>query len=548
MNSRIPLLIKAYLEGSSFLAKGKREELKSRRRVWIGSVVLLGVTLGGGTLISLLVQNYRELYLVGEHFGYPHFPLLASLMFSWVVVLVFSFTSSLSILYRSRDNLLLGSLPLKPRDIVCSRLCILYLYAFPFFAVFYLPAAGVFGYYFGWSFSYAASVLLVLFFGPVIPLMISALLSSLLVRLASSSRWRTALEVAGMVLLIGAVILIQSLLMGVSAGDAADHEGLIAVLTEYIASLFERLIPLNWAAESAMPGNTWKILLFCGISGAGGMLFAALISRRYLALLSGEASHAARGLPRTAERRNRRRGITAALLQREWDVITSNSTYIMESFAQLLILPILLIVMGITGTIGELERYGEILFDLPYFELIIFGILLLMTVLNSVPATSISREGRCFSVSRSLPVSGICQVRAKILFQLLFFTPAFLIYYGVLQLLLPMDGMHLIYAVPGGIVFLALSGVIGLMIDLSRPLLDWTHPQQAMKQNTNVLISMGINALILGFCVLLVFLLTRISLPDIWIGSSAVIFAAVLLSLLYPKLLRLAEYRYQADL
>jgi ABC-2 type transport system permease protein len=38
---------------------------------------------------------------------------------------------------------------------------------------------------------------------------------------------------------------------------------------------------------------------------------------------------------------------------------------------------------------------------------------------------------------------------------------------------------------------------IGMMIDLARPLLDWTNPQKAMKQNLNILLAMLVDASIL---------------------------------------------------
>jgi ABC-2 type transport system permease protein len=40
--------------------------------------------------------------------------------------------------------------------------------------------------------------------------------------------------------------------------------------------------------------------------------------------------------------------------------------------------------------------------------------------------------------------------------------------------------------------------LIGMTIDIIRPMRGWTNPQQAMKQNLNVLIGMAISSLYLG--------------------------------------------------
>ncbi|NLK91253.1 MAG: hypothetical protein GX274_06715, partial [Clostridiales bacterium] len=54
---------------------------------------------------------------------------------------------------------------------------------------------------------------------------------------------------------------------------------------------------------------------------------------------------------------------------------------------------------------------------------------------------------------------------------------------------------------------------IGMVIDIIRPSLKWTNPQQAMKQNLNVLFGMGLGTLYIGGISLLVFnLINRIDI------------------------------------
>jgi ABC-2 type transport system permease protein len=69
--------------------------------------------------------------------------------------------------------------------------------------------------------------------------------------------------------------------------------------------------------------------------------------------------------------------------------------------------------------------------------------------------------------------------------------------------------LHLRFAPCAAAILFALVGAvgmtaIGMIIDLARPLLEWTNPQKAIKQNLNVLLSMladiGI-IVILGFSI-----------------------------------------------
>jgi ABC-2 type transport system permease protein len=54
--------------------------------------------------------------------------------------------------------------------------------------------------------------------------------------------------------------------------------------------------------------------------------------------------------------------------------------------------------------------------------------------------------------------------------------------------------------------------LIGLIVDLKRPLLDWTNPQRAVKQNLNVLIGMVANLIFIAALVGLNYLFLKIDL------------------------------------
>ena len=58
---------------------------------------------------------------------------------------------------------------------------------------------------------------------------------------------------------------------------------------------------------------------------------------------------------------------------------------------------------------------------------------------------------------------------------------------------LKLDFVYLILPVILGIVGGVPISLIGLIVDLKRPLLDWTNPQRAVKQNLNVLIALAVN-------------------------------------------------------
>ncbi len=76
----------------------------------------------------------------------------------------------------------------------------------------------------------------------------------------------------------------------------------------------------------------------------------------------------------------------------------------------------------------------------------------------------------------------------------------------------------------------------GLAVDISRPLLDWDNPQRAVKQNFNVLISMGIGSLITLGLGILTFFMLRNDISSILILATDLVIIAILSVLSYKVL------------
>ena len=80
---------------------------------------------------------------------------------------------------------------------------------------------------------------------------------------------------------------------------------------------------------------------------------------------------------------------------------------------------------------------------------------------------------------------------------------------------------------------------MGMIIDITRPLLTWTNPQQAMKQNLNVLIGMGIGTLYVGGIGYLTFkLINKVDINLIFTGLAIVfIVSSILFYFILEKLI-----------
>jgi len=148
-------------------------------------------------------------------------------------------------------------------------------------------------------------------------------------------------------------------------------------------------------------------------------------------------------------------------------------------------------------------------------------------------------------MSKVIPVSPREQVTAKFLHSyliaLLGIAASTAVLAGLLRLrveqLLPAVGLALAAAV-------ALTAV-GMMLDLSRPLLDWTNPQKAIKQNLNVLFAFLAD---IGILVALGFLASFLTKAGLSAKALMLVLFAILLALAAASagvLLKNADRRYR---
>jgi ABC-2 type transport system permease protein len=377
-----------------------------------------------------------------------------------------------------------------------------------------------------------------------------------LMRLVDLSRFRTALEVAGMAVGLALVVGLQSFLQRTMLSTMSGGE--FSSLTEYpdlFAALARALPPLAWAARSFVAGAgalplaaSLALTLACAAAAfaAAPLGFlrdpgerAGVRARRRRSGASGAAATAALG---------RGGSVLRSLVRRERSILFSNSTFIFEAAGEVLILPI---VLGVYSLVLPRAMVGQALAFVtaaPWIGPAILGVLVMMTNLTTVSSTSVSREGRLFGLSLAIPVAGRTQVLAKLALHLALYGPAFLLDCAIAIAAFELAPVALVYFVPAGLAFQVVGFSAGMFLDLKRPMLKWTHPQQAMKNNTNALGAMGGTAAILilvgGPAAFAIFR----GVNSFVVGCGVAVVAVVLAAALLPRLLAFADRQYAGGL
>ena len=172
---------------------------------------------------------------------------------------------------------------------------------------------------------------------------------------------------------------------------------------------------------------------------------------------------------------------------------------------------------------------------------------LFMTICGSINGTAsstFSREGAQFWISRVIPVAPREQAAAKFLHSYLVAMLGVVTAGIVAAFFLHLEAAALIPAAGLSLVAGVLLAAVGMMIDLARPLLDWTNPQKAIKQNLNVLLALvaDVGILTIAFFVVKALVKSKLAMGPVL----GILFAglAALSAASYAALLKFADKRY----
>lgn len=507
----IPLLrIQMLMAWRGFLSRSRG----GRSRIPLGPLMVPLLLMAFIPLVGMVITVCWSFYLAADRLGQGELLITMVTGAAQILCLMFGVFYVISAFYFSKDLKLLVPLPVRPGEIILVKFLGILAGEYLTIAPLVIPGFLVYGLQADVAWTYAPFALIIFLLLPVLPLVVSSLFALGLMRVASFSRNRDFWRVAGA--LIGVVLAVVFQFMGRFAGDSGFMVG--ADQVERAERLLQERGALVEAVGSYLPTSLWATnALRAGAPawGLGGFLqfvAAALGSlllmvwaaeKLFLGGLEGGAAGGRSRRLRTGElvqQAGVARSVLAALVLREIRLLNRTPAFLMSAVLPVVLVPLfsLLPVIQEPGLRDLIASGRETAAAHPALAAAAMGVVGLLNGFSSLGATAISREGRYFWISRSLPAPAHLQIRAKVIHGLLFSLLNTVVVLGLLQFFGLLRITTLLYVAVGGILLSAAATYVALLPDLLRPNLDWTDPQQAMKGNINVLWSMILVFLLIG--------------------------------------------------
>ncbi len=570
---RLATVIRAGLRSNFGLATLKHRLFKEKKDRWL--VPLIGAAaIGVVPMFYGLVLLIENVFLVLKPMGQERALLSFGILAGQILILLFGIYYVIASFYFARDLEFLIPLPLRPGEVMASKFAVIVINEYLTVAAVVLPVVVTVGVLARGGVGYWVNAALVYLALPIIPLAVVSIVVVAMMRVINVSRKKDALILIGSLVLIGVSFAVQ-IGLGRTAGNGGPGASAQAVAAFFTSpdSLLNRVgavfPPGIWATKAIAGGFSGEglanlaLLLGVSVTAFAGMVVAAerLFYRGLVGL--GETTGKRRRLTRDemSRRVSSGRRAFAAIFGREWKIMNRTPIFLLNGVLVSVFVPAIFVLMATLsrggsgggsvpmgrggGGVDPMALLGTMMSANPL--VVILGAALFMTICGSINGTAsstFSREGAQFWISRTIPVAAREQAAAKFLHSYLVAMLGVATASVVAAVFLHLRAAHLVPAVGLSLVAGVLFTAVGMMIDLARPLLDWTNPQKAIKQNLNVLLALladigiltaaffGVRALVRAK------LATNVVLGVVFVGLGALAAAS------YVALLRFADKRY----
>lgn len=532
-------LTKVLLKNGSTSLGGDKKKRTKTIIMWIALAAAFAPTV---VLIINFIGSAYDLLLRINQQG-----LVLALGISFVSIFIFFFGIfySLNVLYFAKDIEILLPLPFKPSEILGAKFTVALFYEYLTEIILLLPLLIIYGikssaglvYYF-----YAGILFLIL---PIVPLTVSSLLNMILMSFTNVGRHRDKLKILGgiVAMFIALSLNIWTQKLGYSSNNPEQMLKMITSGNNSLVQTSNKMFPgSSIAAKGLILSETFQgfinILLFLGITLVVILIFLALGEKLYFRGVVGISETSSKRKELTDKELEKlvvKKSSIRALTIRELKILFRTPVYFMNCILMNFLWPIFMFIPIFTQPelLNNIKKASDYVNNPSTIKLGIglsLAVGLFLGSSNGITSTAISREGKNIFISKYIPVSYGSQLTSKLLSGIIMSIIAviMMVLTATVIIKIPMylNLVIVLLSIPG-IIFAA---IIGLLIDLNFPKLNWDTEVKAVKQNFNVVISLMIGMIGAG---VIVFLVMRFIPYDLTIGISLCVLFVVLDYLLY---------------
>lgn len=474
------LLRKQFSEiSASFLRSRKTGEKRSGKDLIFYVILLivifasLGVTFGGVSYSLASPLNEAGL-------GWLYF----SIMFTLAIALgVFgSVFNTYAGLYKAKDNDLLLSMPIPAGKILFSRLVGVFAMGMFYEILVIVPAVAVFFAVTGFSLAGVLCSLVLILLTGLIVLVLTCILGWVVALVSVRIKNKSFVTVIASLLFLAVYYLVFFRI-------SSFLQNITLYVDVVSGGIHKYAYPLYMLGKAAL-GNIPFLLIIAAVTFALTYLTYFVLSKSFMSITT---SSQPSQVTKAKKGKTVQSALSRALFRKELKRFTSSPTYMLNCGLGVVLMPVAAVailvkkelITGYIGTLGEQFPFAEKL-----LPVIICCALCLISSMIDITAPSVSLEGKNIWIVQSMPVESKYVLDAKVKLHLALAEPPAIISSLIILTAFGADVKSTVICTAFVFMFIYLSALFGLFLNLKMPNLSWQNETVPVKQGMSVTIAL----------------------------------------------------------
>lgn len=479
------LLKKQFYEMTAFLFISNKTGKRRQPKALLGFVLLMLYAVGAIGYLFWLIAKTLCAPLVSVGLTWVYFALTGMLALGFSCV--GSIFTTKSKLYEAKDNEMLLSMPVKPWQILFSRMVGLYALALFCVAIVFVPAVAQYFITVGFAFLPATFCLCVTLALPLVALALCSLLGWLIALITSRIRAKNFITVLLLLAFLGGYFYLYSKLN--------DYLNYIILHGEAFGAKIRNFLYPFWKMGLAATGDGVALFIFTAlVVGAFGIVYLVL-SKTFLGVVTTKRGESR---PKYKEKAQKQGSAFFALLGKETRRFFKNPMLalncLLGSILALVLPVVALFNLDFLRLLSSADGLGR-----EISALLFTAVVCAVASANIVSASSVSLEGETLWLVKSLPVKTGKVLAVKALFHILVTALPVCIFTLTVGIVLRLGVALLALTLLIALAFTVFCAELGLVFNLALPNLHWTNEITVVKQSASPMLAMfsGIGAVAL---------------------------------------------------
>ncbi|WP_270474918.1 putative ABC transporter permease subunit [Clostridium cochlearium] len=474
-------------------------------------VLVILLALGFMPLLKSLSASTSNIYDILKQINEESIILYMGIAATSLAIFIFAIFHVMNTFYFSMDIENLIPLPLRSYEIIGSKLILIIIYEYITEIIFLLPVLIQYGIKINAGLVYYIYGAIIFLINPIVPTILCTILIMVIMRFSNLGKNKDRFKmISGVVALsigIGINLFIQSITSRNQSKDQIENM-IMTIKGKYVGVLSKIFPTTKSGVYSLIEHNNFKgfiyICLFLIITLLFLVAFIYIGEKLYLKGVVGisETTSTRKAIEDAdLHRYTKKRSVITSYVLKEIKVLLRTPIYFMNCILMNFLWPVFFIApIAMQGELSEITyEVNAILQDIDgikFVVIIAFSVVLFITATNGIAASSISREGQNLYFNKFVPLDVKNMFMAKIVTAVIieFVSISFILL--IISLIIKVPLIVIISILIITIPAMFFSSLMGLIIDLYYPKLNWDNEQKAVKQNFNIIGNMALNTIL----------------------------------------------------